>query len=406
LNVYFVVPFFMEATLRFIEGAAHLPGVRLSIISQDPIERLPQSLRAALTGHWRRVADGLDSVQITEAARQLTRAVGTPDRIIGSLEQLQVPLAEVRAYFGLPGLGVAAARNFRDKPAMKTVLERNGLPCARHRLAAAAADARAFVAQVGMPIVVKPPAGAGAVNTMRLDDARELEQYLERHVPTADRPVLLEEFLRGEEHSFDAVLVNGQMVWHSISRYQPAPLTVLDNPWIQWCVLLPREIDTPEFDDIRRTGYQALRALGLETGMAHMEWFRRVDGGLAISEAGARPPGAQFTTLISYAHDCDFYSAWPRLVIYGEFDVPERRYAAGAAYVRGLGQGRVKAIHGLEQAQREIGSLVVASQLPQPGQLQPAGYEGAGYVILRHRETAVVERGLRRVLEILRVELA
>ena len=32
-------------------------------------------------------------------------------------------------------------------------------------------------------------------------------------------------------------------------------------------------------------------------------------GGIAISEAGARPPGAQFTTLISYAHDCDFYSA-------------------------------------------------------------------------------------------------
>lgn len=404
MNVYFVVPFFIQATLRFVEGAAQLPGVRLAIISQDPPDRLPQPLRSALAGHWR-IDDGIDPVQIAEAARQLARRVGAPDRIIGSLEQLQVPLAEVRAYFGLPGLGVDAARNFRDKSTMKTVLERHGLPCARHRLATSADDARAFIVEAGLPVVVKPPAGAGAVNTFRLDDATELERYLERHPPMAERPVLLEEFLRGEEHSFDAVLVNGRMLWHSISRYRPAPLTVLENPWIQWCVLLPREIDTPEFEDIRRGGIKALRALGLETGMSHMEWFRRADGGIAISEAGARPPGAQFTTLISYAHDCDFYSAWPRLMVFGEFDVPERRFATGAAYVRGLGAGRVKAIHGLEQVQREVGPLVVESQLPNLGAPQPSGYEGAGYVMLRHADTAVVEEGLRRVVEILRIEL-
>jgi hypothetical protein len=404
MNVYFVVPFFMEATLRFVEGAARLPGVRLAIISQDPLERLPQSLRAGLAGHWR-IDNGLDPGQIADAVRQLAHQVGAPDRIIGSLEQLQVPLAEVRAHFGVPGLGVEAARNFRDKATMKTVLERSGLPCARHCLATMAAQARAFVAQAGLPVVVKPPAGAGAVNTFRLDEAAELERYLQMHPPTPARPVLIEEFLRGEEFSFDAVLIEGRMVWHSISCYRPAPLTVLENPWIQWCVLLPRAIDTPEFADIRRTGYEALRALGLETGMSHMEWFRRADGAIAISEAGARPPGAQFTTLISYAHDCDFYSAWPRLMVFDAFDVPERRYATGAAYLRGTGAGRVKAIHGLDAAQREVGPLVVASQLPKAGQIQPSGYEGAGYVILRHPDTAVVEQGLRRVVEILRIEL-
>jgi D-alanine-D-alanine ligase-like ATP-grasp enzyme len=405
LNVYFVVPFFMPATLRFVEGTARLPGVRLAIISQDPLERLPQPLRAAVHGHFR-VADGVDPAQIVEAARRLAGTVGAPDRIIGSLEQLQVPLAEARARFGLPGLGIEAARNFRDKSRMKGVLERHGLPCARHRLATAPGEARAFVAEVGLPVVVKPPAGAGAVNTFRLDDARAIGEYLERHPPTPDQPVLFEEFLRGEEYSFDAVLIDDRMVWHSISSYRPAPLTVLENPWIQWSVLLPREIDTPAFDGIRDTGLRALGALGLRTGMSHMEWFRRADGGIAISEAGARPPGAQFTTLISYAHDCDFYRAWPRLVVFGEFDAPERRYATGAAYLRGLGQGRVKAVHGLERAQREIGDLVVESHLPQAGQLQPSGYEGVGYVILRHPETAVVEAALRRVLEILRVELA
>ena len=90
------------------------------------------------------------------------------------------------------------------------------------------------------------------------------------------------------------------------------------------------------------------------------------------------------------------------MVFDGEFDVPERRYATGAAYVRGLGAGRVKAIHGLEQAQREVGPLVGREPAAEARRRRsPRGYEGAGYVILRHPETAVVEQGLQRIVEIL-----
>ena len=155
---------------------------------------------------------------------------------------------------------------------------------------------------------MKPPAGAGAVNTYRLEDTAQLEAYLARHPPDPRRPALFEEFLQGEEHSFDSVAINGRIVWYSISRYLPAPLTVLENAWIQWCVLLPREIEGPEYDEIRAAAGPALRALGLSTGMTHMEWFRRESGGIAISEVAARPPGAQFTTLISYASNLRFLS--------------------------------------------------------------------------------------------------
>jgi hypothetical protein len=43
--------------------------------------------------------------------------------------------------------------------------------------------------------------------------------------------------------------------------------------------------------------------------------------------------------------------------------------------------------------------------LPQMGQAQPAGYEGVGYLIVRHPETRVVEQALRRAVELIRVEL-
>ncbi len=403
-NILFVAPFAMETTLRFVRAVADLDGVRLGIISQEPAERLPESLRARLAAHWR-VDDALDPGQLHGAAAALARQLGPIHRLLGVLEQAQVPIAEARRRLGVEGMGPEAAENFRDKARMKTVLRAAGLPCARHRLVASAEEAFRFAAEVAFPIVVKPPAGAGARSTYRVDDQRAFQEALELARPSGERPVLLEEFIVGREHSFDSLFIDGRPVWHSISHYFPTPLEVLQNPWIQWCVLVPCEVDHPPYEDIVRTAVHANRVLGLDTGMSHMEWFRRGDGGLAISEVGARPPGAQFTTLISYANDTDFYGAWARVVVFKQFEPPRRRFAAGAAYLRGQGKGRVVAIHGLDEVQREVGGLAVEVKLPQAGQAPSGSYEGEGYVIVRHPETAVVEKALERIVSLVRVEL-
>ncbi len=404
-NVVFAAPFSMETTRRFVEAVVALPGVRTALLTQEPLESLPAGLRGALAGHWR-VADGLDPAQIAEGVRALARHLGGVDRLVGTLEQLQVPLAGVRETLGIPGLGRNAAENFRDKARMKTVLREAGLPCARHRLAASEGEALRFAGEAGFPLVVKPPAGAGAKATFRVEGAEELREAVRIHSPSAGSEVLLEEFVQGVEHSFDAVTIRGRPVWHSLSRYDPTPLEVLRHPWIQWCVVVPREIDDPCYDDVRTAGFRALAVLGMETGVSHMEWFRRPDGSLAISEIAARPPGAQFCSLISWAHDFDFYRAWARVAVLEEFEAPARHFAAGAAYLRGQGTGRVAAIRGLEEAQRELGPLVVEARLPREGQSPSGTYEGEGYVILRHRSTRVVEEGLRRLLALVHVELA
>ena len=38
--VVFVAPFFAETTLRFVEAAAGLSGVRLGLLSQDPVDAI------------------------------------------------------------------------------------------------------------------------------------------------------------------------------------------------------------------------------------------------------------------------------------------------------------------------------------------------------------------------------
>jgi biotin carboxylase len=285
------------------------------------------------------------------------------------------------------------------------VLRAAGIPCARHQLVTEASEAFGFADAVGFPLVAKPPAGAGAQATYRLDDATALMGWLQAIPPRVDAPGLLEEFLVGEEHTFDSVTVGDQTVFSSIADYLPTPLEVLRQPWIQWTVLLPRELDDPRYDSIWEIGPAALQALGVRDALTHMEWFRRPDGSVAVSEVAARPPGAQITSMLGYVHDVDFYRIWAELVILGRFDLPERRYAAGTAYLRGQGRGRVRAVHGVDELQREIGQLVVEARLPDVGQSASSGYEGEGYVIVRDPETEVVRDALHRIISGIRVEL-
>lgn len=409
MHVVFVAPFCMETTLRFVNGAARLPGVNLSLISQEGAEKLPHDLRSRLAGHWR-VQNALDPQQLVVAVRALETTLGTAERLVGALEQLQVPLARARESLGIDGLGVEAAMNFRDKARMKDVLRNAGVPCARHVLAQNLQQAQAFAEQTGFPLVAKPPSGAGGKGTYRLDTMADLNALLHRYSPSSHDPTMLEEFVSGTEHSFDSIMIKGVPVWHSISRYMPAPLQVLENPWIQWCVFLPRDISGEEFAPIRDAGFKAVETLGLQTGLTHMEWFQLQGDRIAISEVGARPPGAQITSLLSWAHDLDFYRAWPRLMIFDEFEPPTRNYAVGAAYFRGQksvsGGTRVRAIHGLDEAQRRFGHLVVEARLPSAGQFASDSYEGEGHVIIRDTDSDVVEEALKQIVKLVRVELA
>ena len=219
----FVAPYLLDTTTRFVEAAARLPDVRTALITCEPEDRLPPQLRDSLAGHWR-IDDALDPGQIAAAVQGLSRQLGPVERLLAVLEQLQVPLAQVREHLGIPGMDPVTATNFRDKAQMKTVLRAAGVPCARHTLAVSPADAIEFAERVGFPLVVKPPAGAGAKSTFRLDAPADLGAWLEAAPPAPDRPAQIEEFLTGDEGSYDSVMTDGQVIWDSVSRYLPLSL--------------------------------------------------------------------------------------------------------------------------------------------------------------------------------------
>ncbi len=400
--VPFVAPYFTDNAKLFLHHIATTPGVRLALISQEGVERLPEQTRAGVV-HHERVADALSTAEIVAAAQRIAASQGALHTLLGVVEQLQVPLAEARERLGLEGMRPEQALNFRDKTLMKDLLRAADVPVARHQLVTTTAQALSFAAEVGYPLVVKPPAGAASQTTFRADDEAALRAALGPTSLAADGVVLLEEFVTGDEHSFDAFVRNGKVEFYSVSNYHPTPLEVMQHPWMQWVVVLPREHLA---DDIAAAGSRTLEVLGLTTGMCHLEWFRRKDGSVVISEVAARPPGAQIPTMIGRAHDVDCIGAWAKLMITGDFEpFPERKFAAGAAYLRGQGEGRVRAVHGVEQIERELGALITDKRLPQHDQEKAKSYEGEGFILVRHADTRTVEQALKHIVSTVRVEL-
>ncbi len=401
-TIIFVAPFPAEASMRFARAYAELKNVRLIGL----VQKEPRGAAAAPFADFVHVQDSFDVGQMIAACEKVRKKFGGLHQIVGVLEPLQVPLAQARTHFGIPGTDPKTADLFRDKSRMKDALRASGLPCARHQLITSLADGVAFIQKVGLPIVLKPPAGAGCKATWRIRSLEELKSAIEAVRPSRDNPTLAEEFLKGREYCFDTLTVKGKVLFENVSRYYPGPLEVTENPWIQWAVVQPREL-TRDLDDAREMGRKAIKALGLETGFTHMEWFRRDDGSLAIGEIAARPPGANFVEMMGFGHDTDMYKAWARAVADNAFDGPfQRKYAVGCAYLRGIGHGKVRSVTGVREANARVGKMAMKSKLPRVGQPKSDHYEGDGYIIVRHPDTEVVKAAVKTLVETIRIEYA
>lgn len=403
IHVALVAPHFGENMRHCVRCFAEVPDTKVGVLSHEPEERLPPELRGHVAG-YQRIGDCGDAGQLADGARALRDRWGRLDRLEGYLEMLQVPIAEARDALDVDGMRAEAARNFRDKNRMKEVLRKAGVPVARQALVRSGDDARAFAKEVGYPIVLKPLAGLGARNTQRAHDETSLASALNALLPSAANPAQAEEFVQGEEHTFEAVTIAGQPVWSSSTEYLPSPLKVIENPWMQYALILPR-VDPPHVSAFAPVNAQALAALGMQHGMSHMEWFLRADGSAIVSEVGARPPGANIMPLLAAAHGADPWAAWARLMVHRTWQLPPRRFAAGSVFLRAMGGGDVvRAVDGIQTLRARLGPALFDMKEPRTGQPRSQHYEGDGWVVVHHPETAGVVQALRTVLETVRVQ--
>ncbi|HVS03454.1 MAG TPA: hypothetical protein VMT16_11845, partial [Thermoanaerobaculia bacterium] len=266
------------------------------------------------------------------------------------------------------------------------VLDRAGVRTPRHRRARTAREVLEAAEEVGYPVCVKPIAGAGSADTHRAAGAAELEALLPRlrHV----EEVSVEEWIEGEEYTFDTVCAGGEVLYHNVAWYRPKPIVGRSVEWISPQTVTLRDVDRADLQPGVRLGLTVLRALRFQTGFTHMEWFLRPDGEAVFGEIAARPPGARSVELMNYGCDIDVFRGWAEAACRGSWSQPIwRRYNAAVIFNRARGEGRIQRIEGLEGILGRYGSSVVCVDLLPLGAPRRDWRRtliSDGYLIVRH----------------------
>ena len=232
-----------------------------------------------------------------------------------------------------------------------------------------------------------------------------LESVLPRlaHVPE----VSVEEFIDGDEFTFDTICSGGRILFENVSFYRPRPLEEKKHEWISGSSTCLRDLEMPEIQGGRRMGRQVLAALGFEDGFTHMEWYRKFDGEVVFGEIGARPPGARLVHAMNFASDVDLFRGWAEAVCHGRFGQPlERRYNAAVVFKRARGEARIQRDEGREQLKAELGPGHVAVELSPvgaPRQDWRSTSVSDGWLVVRHPELQTTFRMAERVGQLLQI---
>ncbi len=366
MNVLFLSPGFPAEMTHFTEGLAAV-GARVYGVGEQPAATLPERCRHALAAYLQ-VGSIMDERRCVDEIVAEARDKGVRfDRVETLWEPLVMLAARLREALEVPGMNVPQALPFRDKEAMKQVLDAAGIRTPRHARCNTPEECRAAAERIGYPLIVKPIAGAGSADTHRVDDAADLERVinLTTHVPE----VSVEEYIDGEEYTFDTVCANGEVLYFNMSWYRPRPLLQRTLQWVSPQTVALRDLDAPHLAEGRKMGFAVLQALGFRDGYTHMEWFRKPDGEAVFGEIGARPPGARSVDIMNFAVDGDLFRGWASAICHGHMGDTlgphglQRRYNCAIVFKRAVGEGRIQRIDGLASLLQRYGPHVASVEL-------------------------------------------
>lgn len=383
MNVIMLAPGYPGEMPYFCRGLS-LHGAKVYGVSDVPEKDLPALTREHLSGYLR-VPNFTDEDSVVQ---QIVAGVGnhTIDRVVCMWEPGVVLAARIREALGIPGMGVEQANTFRNKDLMKQVVTKAGIRTARHVAATSIAGVREAAEQIGFPVIVKPISGAGSMDTIRAASMAELDAALAR-VTTYDE-VNVEEFIEGDEYTYDTICIDGRIVYENVCYYRPNPLVARSTEWVSPQTIALRDLSTPIVQQGIQLGHEVLKAMDFKTGFTHMEWFYTPKGEAIFGEIAARPPGAHTVDLMNFVGDVDLFTGYAEADLKGTFSVStERKYNVSNIFKRAQGQGRIRRIEGLQRILERHGEHIVHMDL------LPLGAErrnwiltlvSDGYVVVRH----------------------
>ena len=298
-------------------------------------------------------------------------------------------VAAVAEALELPGIGSETAHVMRSKLAMRARLSEHGVPQPRFARLASTSDAEDAAARVGFPAVLKPTDSGGQRGISRIDTLGELQAALPSTLSfSASGEAILEAFCPGLELNAVLVVRDGEPLVLTLSNRLRPPGRGFA---VGWAHVYPATITAGERAEAERVAAAAVKACGLENGIAFPQLIVGEGGQVRVVEIGARVPAGQMADLVRHGTGVDLVE----IVLLQALGEPVPDYVALPRFEQPLGiafftaepgplrTGVVRQVGGLDRVREQPGVVQADSYIEVGETIQPVqlDIDRRGYVI-------------------------
>ena len=323
MNFVFISPNFPQTYWNFCERLRRR-GVNVLGIGDAPYESLSPELKANLTEYYQ-VSSLEDYEQPFRAVAWFSHKYGKIDWLESNNEYWLELDARLRTDFNVTtGVQMKDIAKFKSKAAQKIYYAKGHVPTARQHKVSTPEAAKAFLEEVGYPVIVKPEIGVGAEATYKVSSDAELTAFFAVKPAV---PYVMEEFVTGDIYSYDAICdSHGKPLFESSAHFPPSVMDIVNGNLDMPYYVLP---EVP--GQLRERGRATLKAFGVKSRFVHFEFFRLTKARKGLGEVGdfvgletnMRPAGGYTPDMMNYAHSTDVYTIWADMVVSDKRLLPE-----------------------------------------------------------------------------------
>ena len=322
MNYVFISPAYPVTCTYFCDRLNRL-GVNVLGIGDVPYDTLNDQLKGALTDYY--YVDTLEDYdQVYRAVAFFIHKYGRIDWL-ESLNEYWLPAdARLRTDFNISvGTRTDGISDLVSKSGMKRIFVEAGIPTARQHIVSDLKAGKAFVAEVGYPVIVKPDIGVGANGAMKISTEEELVSF---YSDLPQVPYVMEEFLYGDICTYDAVIdADCEPLFESMCTYAPVIDSVQNDENIHFYTV-------PEVPErLRELGRKTVKAFGADRRFVHFEFIGLTKdyegigkaGDYAVMEVNMRPAGGHDPDMMNIAQSIDVFEIYAEMVTSGKRFFPE-----------------------------------------------------------------------------------
>ena len=304
-------------------------GTNVLGIGDQPYDELSQDLKNSLNEYYK--------VSSLENYDEVYRAVaffifkhGRIDWLESNNEYWLERDARLRTDFHITsGFQTSDIPRIKFKSKMKEFYIKAGIPVARHHIVDDIEGCRAFIKEVGYPVVTKPDNGVGASHTYKLKNDEDLQNFFA--TKWDDTIYIMEEFIDAEVNSYDAIIdSNGEPMFETGNVTPNSIMDIVNNNDNSIYYIVK---DLP--DDTRAAGRATVKSFGVKSRFVHFEFFRLLKdheglgkkGQVIALEVNMRPCGGFTPDMINFAHSTNVYKIWADMIAFDRSTMPVGEHA-------------------------------------------------------------------------------